>query len=163
MIPALSLFAVTFMYCDSYLGGLILVSVGQAFLEFAMMGGYLFSIFELAPSFAGILTGITNTFGVITGFVCPMVVTLLTPNGTRAEWLNVFYLAAGINIVGSLMYLFFGSSELQEWAVPPSQRKDVELKVQEQKLLGVIDDDGTKGNTNAVNGNKNGVTASKLA
>ena len=131
------------------------MSIGQAFLEFAMMGGYLFSIFELAPSYAGILTGITNTFGVITGFVCPMVVTLLTPNGTRDEWLNVFYLAAGITIFGSVMYLLFGSSKLQEWAVPPSQRKDVELVVQEEKLLGVVDEN--KENTNAVNGSKNGL------
>ncbi|CAG7730460.1 unnamed protein product [Allacma fusca] len=128
-LPGISLLSVYFLTCRQYLGGIFAIAIGQAFIEFAMMGGYLFSVFELAPRFAGILTGIMNTYGVLTGLLCPIAVSYLTPNGTREEWLVVFYVAAGIVMVGCVVYLFFGSSELQEWAKPPAGPRETELKM----------------------------------
>jgi hypothetical protein len=61
------------------------ISIRQAIAEFGFRGGYMFSIFELAPKYAGIHTGITNTFRVIPGFLGPAFVAYMTPNGSRAE------------------------------------------------------------------------------
>jgi len=111
----------------------------MSFLELAFVGGYLFSIFELAPRFAGILTGISNTWGVLPGFLCPIMAAYLTQNGTKEEWLLVFYVGAGVSGAGSLVYLLFGSAELQPWAAikPKKVAEDEEMAVLKKKLVPV--------------------------
>lgn len=42
--------------CDNVVGAIFLITAGQVFLEFAFMGGYIFSIFEMAPRYASALT-----------------------------------------------------------------------------------------------------------
>lgn len=58
-----------------------------------------------------------NTFGLVVGLLCPPFVSYMTPNGSREEWLLVFYISAGINAFGGIFYLLFGSAELQPWAM----------------------------------------------
>ncbi|XP_021945378.1 sialin isoform X2 [Folsomia candida] len=102
--------------CDNIMGAIFLITCSQVFIEFSFMGGYIFSIFELAPKFASSLTAMMNTFGLIVGLLAPPLVSYLTPNGTREEWLLVFNLSAAICAFGGVFYLLFGSSELQPWA-----------------------------------------------
>jgi len=140
--PAVGSVLMGFLSCRTPALGMIAISIGQTFGEFAFMGGYFFSIFELAPQYAGILTGITNTFGVLPGFLCPLFVAWMTPNGTREEWVNVFLLSAGLNIFGALVYIIFGSSELQRWAMPGTpvneEKMGVTPKIGEQQFLSTI-------------------------
>lgn len=121
--PAISMMITGFLSCTNIDFGIAMVTVGQAFGEFAFMGGYMLSIFELAPKYAGIIIGITNTFGVLPGFLCPLFVSLLTPNGTREEWILVFGIAAGLNILGAVLYACLGSCELQPWAANTERRE----------------------------------------
>lgn len=113
---ALSMVAIGFLPCDSIIGSVILFTLCQTFLEFPLMAGYLFSIFEFAPRYASSLTALSNTFGLITGLISPAVVAWLTPTGARNEWLHVLYLSAAINVFGAVAYLIFGTSRLQPWA-----------------------------------------------
>ncbi|CAL8074359.1 unnamed protein product [Orchesella dallaii] len=113
---ALSMIGIGLLACNNVIGVVILFTLCQTFLEFAFMAGYLFSIFEIAPKYASSLTALSNTFGLLAGFISPAFVSLLTPDGTRDQWLLVFYLSAGINIFGGLIYLCFGSCTLQPWA-----------------------------------------------
>jgi MFS family permease len=123
---------------------IILVTLGQMFIELAFMGGYIFSIFELAPKLAGTLTAVMNTFGLLAGLLSPALVSYLTPNGSREEWLLVFYFSAGLCAFGGVFYLIFGSSELQPWAAVTDQRTkgssspidEKELKLLKIKLIG---------------------------
>lgn len=121
--PAIALITTGFLSCTNIEFGITLVTVGQSFGEFAFMGGYMLSIFELAPKYAGIIIGITNTFGVLPGFLCPLFVSLLTPNATREEWILVFAIAAGLNLFGAVLYVIFGTCELQPWAANVERRE----------------------------------------
>ena len=38
--------------------------------------------------------------------------------GTKDEWLQVFNISGIIFIIGCVVYILFGSSELQQWAKP---------------------------------------------
>lgn len=131
--PAISLAITGFLSCTNIEFGIALITVGQTFGEFAFMGGYMLSIFELAPKYAGVIIGITNTFGVLPGFLCPLLVSFATSNGTRDEWILVFCLAAAFNIFGTLLYLFFGSCELQPWAITPE--RDNSIAASEMKTI----------------------------
>ncbi|KAJ8320002.1 hypothetical protein KUTeg_001589 [Tegillarca granosa] len=106
-----------------------------AFLSLAVMftglcrAGYNCNHVDFAPKYAGVLFGLTNTLATIPGMVAPIVAGALTPNQSPEEWRNVFYVCAGFDLFGALMFGFFSSGELEPWARDP----DVEFEVEPDK------------------------------
>ncbi|KAG7280336.1 hypothetical protein CRUP_026877, partial [Coryphaenoides rupestris] len=96
--------AVTFLTLSSSLGGL-------------SASGFNINHLDIAPSYAGVLLGITNTFATIPGMVCPVIAGALTKNNTIEEWQMVFYIAACINLLGAAFYTVVGRGTIQPWAV----------------------------------------------
>ncbi|KAM3862824.1 sialin [Diretmus argenteus] len=99
--------AVTFLTISSSLGGL-------------SASGFNINHLDIAPSYAGILLGITNSFATIPGMVGPVIARALTKHNTLEEWQTVFYISAGINLFGAIFYTLFGRGTVQPWAVPRS-------------------------------------------
>lgn len=99
--------AITFLTISSSLGGI-------------SASGFNINHLDIAPSYAGILLGITNTFATIPGMVGPVIARSLTHQNTIEEWQTVFYIAAAINLFGSLFYTVFGRGTVQPWAVQTS-------------------------------------------
>uniref|UniRef100_A0A667X8J6 Sialin n=1 Tax=Myripristis murdjan TaxID=586833 RepID=A0A667X8J6_9TELE len=83
--------AVTFLTVSSSLGGL-------------SASGFNINHLDIAPSYAGILLGITNTFATIPGMVGPVIARL-----------NFFFL-----LLPSTFYTLFGKGTVQPWAVSSS-------------------------------------------
>ncbi|XP_077351195.1 sialin isoform X1 [Festucalex cinctus] len=96
--------ALTFLTISSSLGGV-------------SASGFNINHLDIAPSYAGILLGITNTFATIPGMVGPVIARSLTVNNTIEEWQTVFYIAAAINIFGATFYSILGRGNVQAWAV----------------------------------------------
>uniref|UniRef100_A0A665TKK1 Sialin n=1 Tax=Echeneis naucrates TaxID=173247 RepID=A0A665TKK1_ECHNA len=94
--------AVTFLTLSSSLGGV-------------SASGFNINHLDIAPSYAGILLGITNTFATIPGMVGPVIATALTKQNTIEEWQTVFYIAAAINLFGALVYTLCGRGTVQPW------------------------------------------------
>ncbi|XP_036890203.1 sialin isoform X2 [Sturnira hondurensis] len=113
--PAVFLVAAGFIGCD--------YSLAVAFLTISTtLGGFCaagFSInhLDIAPSFAGVLLGITNTFATIPGMVGPVIAKSLTPENTIREWQIVFWIAAVINVFGAIFFTLFAKGEVQNWAL----------------------------------------------
>lgn len=75
------------------------------------------SMLDIAPDYAGIVFGVSNTVANIPGFVAPsMVGALLTDYGARSEWQVVFWISAMVHLLGSLLFLWKGQDTLQHWA-----------------------------------------------
>uniref|UniRef100_A0A8C5EB93 Sialin n=1 Tax=Gouania willdenowi TaxID=441366 RepID=A0A8C5EB93_GOUWI len=100
--------AVAFLTISTTLGGI-------------SMAGFSINHLDIAPSYAGILQGITNSFATIPGMVGPVIARALTQHNTIGEWRTVFYIAAAINLLGSMVFTVFGQGTVQPWAVlaPP--------------------------------------------
>ncbi|XP_012989659.2 sialin [Esox lucius] len=96
--------AVAFLTISSSLGGMV-------------ASGFNINHLDIAPSYAGILLGITNSFATIPGMVGPVIARALTKNNTIEEWQSVFYISAGINLFGAAFYTVFGRGVVQPWAV----------------------------------------------
>ena len=61
--------------------------------------------------------GLTSTIGHLSAIAGPHAVGALTSRrSTRSEWQNVFFLAAGIQVVGAVIFVIFGSGNRQHWA-----------------------------------------------
>ncbi|XP_065566503.1 uncharacterized transporter slc-17.2-like isoform X2 [Artemia franciscana] len=119
LVPALMMFCIGLFDCESRGSILILLSISTAMSELAFVGGYHYSVLDVAPDYAGVVTGVSNTIATSSGFVSPALVALLTPNGTREEWLIVFYITGAVYIMGASVYAIFGTSE----ALDLTQRK----------------------------------------
>ncbi|XP_071109519.1 uncharacterized transporter slc-17.2-like [Haliotis cracherodii] len=76
---------------------------------------------DIAPRYAGIITGAYMVIGSFMSMFGPMAAAYLTPNGTLEEWRIVFFIIAGVYVVGVTAFVFLGSGELQPWAVPEEQ------------------------------------------
>uniref|UniRef100_A0A1A9W4V1 Sialin n=1 Tax=Glossina brevipalpis TaxID=37001 RepID=A0A1A9W4V1_9MUSC len=84
--------------------------------------GFAVNHLDIAPQHASVLMGIGNTFATIPGIVSPMLTGHLVVNQTSEEWKTVFFISAGIYLIGCVVYWFWASGELQEWAKTPEQK-----------------------------------------
>lgn len=138
---AISLGVLGLLPCDSLFANMLFFTLSQTLQEFAWMGGYLLSIFEIGPRHTSSLTALNNTFAYLAGFVGAAMVAWMTSDGTREQWLHVFYMSAGLNVFGGIFYLIFGQSTLQTWAAGPSDKnkngdvREVELREVQVSLI----------------------------
>lgn len=128
--------------CGAFLGQTVFMIIGAFILKpgptitcitiAVGMGAFAWSGFavnhlDLSPKSAGVLMGISNTFATIPGIVSPIITGYLTVNKTDDEWRVVFYIAAGIYLIGCLIYWFWASGELQPWSIEAKEREAKEL------------------------------------
>lgn len=113
--PALCLSLIPFFGCNSFaVIGLICLCCcfnGCSFVAYNVNHA------DLAPSFTGLLFGITNTVANAPGFLAPEMVGAFTKNeSTILTWSFVWYTTAGIYVFGAIFYSIFAEAELQPWA-----------------------------------------------
>ncbi|KAG7273598.1 hypothetical protein CRUP_019844 [Coryphaenoides rupestris] len=116
----LALPAVTLLTMSSTLGG-------------ASAAGVYINQIDIAPRYAGVLLGITNTFGTIPGVLAPIVTGYLTEDHSLAGWRKVFWVSAGINAVGALVYTCMGSAVVQTWALTEEERAEAEAEEERKR------------------------------
>ncbi|XP_029708340.2 sialin-like [Aedes albopictus] len=123
--------------CGAFLGQLVCMMVGALVLSptptilcvtiaVGLGGvawcGYLLNPLDLSPISSGVLMGISNGFAAISGVISPIVTGYVTTNNTEDEWRIVFYIAVGMYIIGTLVYWFWASGELQPWSIEATQQ-----------------------------------------
>ncbi|CAH1800936.1 unnamed protein product [Owenia fusiformis] len=113
--PAIFMLATGFMDCDRRYLAVAFLTIGVT-LTGAVRSAYLINHVDVAPRFAGVLFGITNTAATLPGIFSPMIVGAITTNGTAAEWQVVFYICTGFYLFGLLVFLIFAKGEVQDWA-----------------------------------------------
>ncbi|XP_066530376.1 sialin [Hoplias malabaricus] len=115
LLPAGFLVAVSFSGCSGVLAVTFLTlstTVGGV-----SSAGVFINQIDIAPRYAGMLLGITNTFGTIPGVLAPIAVGYLAKNHSLVGWKNVFCVSAGVSAFGALLYTLFGTGKIQHWAV----------------------------------------------
>jgi len=79
-------------------------------LAFAM-AGFTSNPFDVAPRFADVIWGISNTFATLPGIVGVLVTGWLVDR--TGSYSAPFYLMAGVALLGAFIYLAFASGERQ--------------------------------------------------
>ncbi|XP_074641336.1 sialin-like [Tubulanus polymorphus] len=116
VLPSALVVALGFIDCTRPILALSLLTAGVATIGCAV-SVILCNHVDIAPRYAGILFGITNTFATCSGFLAPAVVGAVTKKQTREEWQIVFYICAAVSSFGALLYLIIGSGDIQSWAI----------------------------------------------
>ncbi|KAK6641242.1 hypothetical protein RUM44_012951 [Polyplax serrata] len=82
----------------------------------ALSSGFFQNPLDIAPNYAGSLTGITNTLGAMTAVIStPLAGILLQSNETRKAWHYIFYISMSVYVLSSLPYLVFAKIKLEPW------------------------------------------------
>ncbi|XP_077288067.1 putative inorganic phosphate cotransporter [Arctopsyche grandis] len=90
--------------------------------------GSMINHIDLAPNFAGILMGITNSISNGIGVFAPLSVSIILKDPSDpSQWRMVFIMMAAVTSFANLVFLLFGSGEKQSWN-EPKQSNDVETK-----------------------------------
>ncbi|XP_055387267.1 sialin [Condylostylus longicornis] len=112
------------------------------FTHGAVTAGYLGNGLDIAPNFSGTIFGLANTLSSFGGFLSTWMVGALTyEDKTYLAWQKVFSILAATYIGGAVIYLIFGTGELQSWNNPPERKKkhnDTDLEQQEPLKNGKI-------------------------
>ncbi|XP_046549739.1 uncharacterized transporter slc-17.2-like [Haliotis rubra] len=118
--------------------GQVAFAVSFMCLTLGFMGfgfsSYVINYGDIALQYAGTLSGIGNAISSLPGIVAPYVVSELTPNGTRQEWQLAFYVTAAIAGLSALVFILFGSGELQPWAKPQSTQEVIFIEKPNQNI-----------------------------
>lgn len=106
-------------FVDDYMIAFVLLCVGAAFSAFAI-SGFQTNPLDLAPQYAGPLTGIVRT-----GMLGAVVSTTLSSQlpgryGTLKSWQEMFMIGGILHLAGVVFYLLFASGERQSWAPSPN-------------------------------------------
>nr|XP_046274441.1 sialin [Scatophagus argus]XP_046274442.1 sialin [Scatophagus argus]XP_046274443.1 sialin [Scatophagus argus]XP_046274444.1 sialin [Scatophagus argus] len=124
--------AAAFLMAVSYVGCSHTLTVTFLTLSTTIGGtsasGVFINQIDIAPRYAGFLLGITNTFGTIPGVLAPIATGYFTEDHTLAGWRKVFWMAAGINFSGALVYTVLGSGKIQTWAITEEERAEAERR-----------------------------------
>lgn len=102
-------------YMTSVGSAIACISLAVGFGGFAWSG---FSVnhLDIAPQYASILMGISNTFATIPGIISPTLTGVIVQHQSPTEWKVVFYISAAIYLAGAMFYGLFASGERQKWA-----------------------------------------------
>lgn len=125
----------TFYGAGCLLAGIFIVATGytqqrRTSVIFLVLGvgfsglnaiGYAVNHLDIAPPFAGVLMGLTNTFASTPGFISPQITGFVTSNKKQEEWRIVFWITLIVYVIAVIFYTWLCSGERQPWASPPKQ------------------------------------------
>ncbi|XP_076449981.1 vesicular glutamate transporter 1-like [Babylonia areolata] len=104
---------------------IVCLTLAVGFSGFAI-SGFNVNHLDIAPRYASILMGLSNSVGTLSGMLCPIVVTHITRESRNhhelaaGQWQTVFLIASLIHFAGVIFYAIFASGEKQPWAEPPT-------------------------------------------
>lgn len=79
-VPAVLLIAVSFVDCTQPYLAVTLLALGVSMTGVQYGGGLYMSAGDIAPMYAGVIYGISNTVATIPGFLSPLAIGFLTPD-----------------------------------------------------------------------------------
>lgn len=100
---------------------IMFLSLGAGFGALALVG-YGVNYLDIAPPFASVLMGISNTVATIPGILSPTISGFIVTNQTDSEqWKWIFIITGFVYVIGCIIYFIFCKAEVQSWAILPSQ------------------------------------------
>ena len=94
---------------------LLCLSVGLSGFGLA---GFITNHVDIAPQYASILMGITNTIATLPGIFSPSLTGVITNEQSDFDtWRIIFYISAGVSVFGAFVFALFGQGEVEKWAL----------------------------------------------
>lgn len=106
----------TYVGCDKLMVALVMV-IAMAMLGISIPSIVINSL-DLSPNYAGMLMGLANGIATVPGIISPYLTGIITTHQTLEEWRLVFWITLGVCVFTNIVFLAFGSAEVQYWNDP---------------------------------------------
>ncbi|XP_078491657.1 sialin-like [Ciona intestinalis] len=129
----LNIFMITACYCatDSTTA-VVLFGVGVA-LRGCIFSAHLSSLVDIAPMYAGVIFGISNTIASIPGFLGPLTAGFVIPDKTSiSQWQTMFWINGAFGFFGSIFFFCFGSGVERNWAKKKVSEEETEINLKQK-------------------------------
>ncbi|XP_058793473.1 sialin-like isoform X2 [Phymastichus coffea] len=121
-----------FIVGASYAGCDRTLVIAMFVLSMTLMGSAYPSVMtnplDLSPNYAGTIMALTNGLSALTGIAGPYIIGVLTPNQTLAEWRLVFWILFAVATFCNLVFLAYGSGEVEYWNDPGFVQAEIDKK-----------------------------------
>nr|XP_018673029.2 sialin-like [Ciona intestinalis] len=91
--------------------------------------GYRVALVDMAPSYSGILYSISNVMTCFVMLFATQIVGVMLGDGSLPYWKTMFYVTSAISAFGLLVFLWFGTCELQPWAKSQEEKAGSEQEL----------------------------------
>ncbi|XP_074663225.1 sialin-like isoform X1 [Tubulanus polymorphus] len=115
LVPAAFLIGTGYLDCTQRMLAVTFLVIAVTFSALSRCG-YTVNHVDVAPRYAGIFMGITNTCATIPGMLAPITVGNITQDRSQESWRKVFYICAAFYAFGTIIYAIFAKGEEEEWA-----------------------------------------------
>ncbi|XP_067134725.1 sialin-like [Centruroides vittatus] len=114
--PASGILAISFQGCEST-NVIICLMVGMGCFGFNVSGDIAIAL-DLAPEFAGVIFGLTDSLYNAAGIFSPYVAGVIIDKneGDAIRWSYVFYMVSSAYILGGVIFIFGATAKVQPWA-----------------------------------------------
>ncbi|XP_023709473.2 putative inorganic phosphate cotransporter isoform X1 [Cryptotermes secundus] len=114
LLPAVSLLALSLAGCNATIA-VVVLTIAVSLIG-AYSSGFFQSPMDIAPNFAGSLTGLMNAIGSISPIVStPIAGAVLQNDSTTNGWRVIFWIAALMYTLCSLPYIICFKAQIQPW------------------------------------------------
>ncbi|VVC25038.1 Major facilitator superfamily,Major facilitator superfamily domain [Cinara cedri] len=143
--PGLGVVCASFIGCNKMMA-ILCFTVSMALWGFCV-SSICINPLDLSPNYASTLIALANSIGCLSGMASPYITGLLVPNRTLLEWRLVFWTMLIIMTSTSVIYVLFGSGEVQTWNDPAENdcprikenSKSGELSVEHMDVNNIVD------------------------
>ncbi|KRZ61378.1 Vesicular glutamate transporter 2, partial [Trichinella nativa] len=128
------LFTVILTFTVNYIAATILMTFCVGF------GGIVWASFsinqlDIAPQYASVIMGISNTFATLPGMISPSIVGAIVQKGVSSEWCIIFYITAAFYAIGGVVFALFAKAEVQPWAKLASKAPDTPENIEAEEFI----------------------------
>ncbi|KRZ77784.1 Vesicular glutamate transporter 1, partial [Trichinella papuae] len=128
------LFTVILSFTVNYIAATILMTFCIGF------GGLVWASFsinqlDIAPQYASVIMGISNTFATLPGMISPSIVGAIVQRGVLSEWCIIFYITAIFYAIGGVVFALFAKAEVQSWAKLAVEASDTPAKEESEEFI----------------------------
>lgn len=114
-IPMVALIGLGYCSKDTVVWAIVLLTIAVG-TNAGTYCGFMANHMDLSPNYAGLLMGITNGIANILSILGPLFVGfIVTDQKNPVAWRFIFFITAGIYLVGNAMFVIFGSAVTQPW------------------------------------------------
>lgn len=113
LVCALGILAASYAGCDAAAAvALLVVGIGGMGAAYS---GMRVNALDLSRRHPGTVMALVNGVGAISGLVSPLLIGLLTPHETMAEWRLTFWVVFAVLVVSNTVYVVLARAHVQPW------------------------------------------------
>ena len=112
LLPAAAFAAISTLNCSHFAFIIALLIVGVGLPGAYLSSGFVINAVDIAGPYSGLIFGLSNSLGSISGILAPKVASAITKHQSMSEWRSCFLVFSLVMLLAGLVFLFFAQDSI---------------------------------------------------